>query len=183
MVRKYAPNARVGLHGSPWGTKISVLSNSSPSLDVPGEARKLGQFLKALGAADSDFVVVDASDRDAGYYQSIGQDVWWDDTNATLPNFRQAFVWAKALAEEVGKPIIWWQLPVGNMAQANAADHWKDNRVDYLFAHVDEVAAAHGVAMAFGSGMGGQTTPSTDGGNLIAKMKAYAAAGGQPLCP
>ncbi|HEY3452945.1 MAG TPA: hypothetical protein VGK67_41770 [Myxococcales bacterium] len=183
MARKYAPNARVGLHGSAWGTKIDVLGNTDPAFDVAGEARKLGRFLKACGAADGDFVVVDASDRDAGYYQSVGRQSWWDETNATLPHFHQAFAWAKALAEEVGQPIIWWQLPVGNMALDDTADHWRDNRVDYFFAHADEVAAAHGVAMAFGAGMGGMTTPSTDNGNLIAKVKAYSAAGGAKLCP
>ena len=183
MVRKYAPNARVGLHGPSWGTSIDVLSNTDPGFDVAGEARKLGRFLMACGAAEADFVAVDASDRDAGYYQSLGQDTWWDATNATLPHFHQAFAWAKAIAEEVGKPIVWWQLPVGNLSQSDTNEHWKDNRVDYFFAHPDEIAAAHGVAMAFGSGMDGMTTPSTDGGNLIAKMKAYAASGGQPLCP
>jgi hypothetical protein len=39
-----------------------------------------------------------------------------------------------------------------------------------------EVAASHGVALLFGAGDGAQTTPETDGGNLIAKMKAYAGA-------
>ena len=182
MVRKYAPNTRVGLHGSAWGTKMDVLSNKDPKFDVAGEAKKLGLFLKACGAADGDFVAVDASDRDAGFYESQGKNSWWDATNATLPHFHQAFAWAKALAEEVGKPVVWWQVPVGNMAQNNTSTHWKDNRVDYFFAHPDEIAAAHGVAMAFGSGATGQTDPSTDGGNLIAKVKAYAAAGGTPLC-
>jgi len=35
-----------------------------------------------------------------------GENRWWDTTNATLPNFTQAFTWAKALAERVGKPIV-----------------------------------------------------------------------------
>jgi len=30
---------------------------------------------------------------------------------------------------------------------------------------------------------GDQTMPDTDGGNLIAKTKAYVAAGGEALCP
>ena len=55
--------------------------------------------------------------------------------------------------------------------------------MDYFFAHADEVAASHCVAMAFGAGMGGMTTPSTDGRNLIAKVKAYDAAGGEKLRP
>jgi len=185
MTRKYAPHARVGLHASAWGTNMDVLGNTDPTFDVAGEAAKLGNFLLAAGAGDGDFVVADMSDRDAGWYQSQGKNTWWDATNATLPNFHQAFAWAKAVAETVGKPIVWWQIPVGNMNMPNSGDQWKDNRVDYLFAHLDEVAAAHGVGLYFGAGDGVQTTPETDGGNLVARVKAYhaLAGGGQPACP
>jgi hypothetical protein len=123
------------------------------------------------------------SDRDAGYYQSMGKNTWWDATNMTLPNFHQAFAWAKTVAETVGKPILWWQIPVGNESLPNMTNAWKDNRVDYLFAHMDEVAAAHGAGVFFGAGDGAQTTPESDGGNLISKVKAYQAKGGQPACP
>ncbi len=183
MARTYAPNARVGLHGSGWGTNFDVLQNSDPGFDVAGEAQKLGAFLVACGGDQGDFVVVDASDRDAGYYQSIGQDSWWDDTDATLPNFAQAFSWSKTLAESVGRPIVWWQLPVGNMSLPDQNNAWKDNRVDYFFAHTAELAASHGAAMAFGAGDGNQTTPESDGGNLVSKTQAYAASGFQPPCP
>jgi hypothetical protein len=183
MTRKYAPNARVGLHASGWGTNMDVLLNSSPTFDVAGEATKLGKFLLAAGAGDGDFVVADMSDRDAGYYQSQGRNTWWDDTNQKLPNFHQAFAWAKTVAETVGKPIVWWQIPVGNQNLPNMTNAWKDNRVDYLFAHMDEVAAAHGAGLFFGAGDGAQTTPESDGGNLVAKVKAYNAKGGQPACP
>jgi hypothetical protein len=183
MVRKYAPNAKVGLHASGWGTNFDVLNNTNASLDVVGQANKLGAFIAECGASQGDFVVVETSDRDAGYYSSIGQNRWWNDTNTALPNFRQAFAWAKALAEKVGRPLVWWQMPLGNMSLANATDKWRDNRLDYFFAHMNEVAMAHGFAVAYGAGAGGQTTPTTDGGNLIAKTKAYAAAGGQTACP
>jgi hypothetical protein len=183
IVHKYAPNARVGLHASGWGTNMDVLGNTSPSFNVAGEAQKLGNWLVAAGAAEGDFVVADMSDRDAGYYMSIGKNTWWDATNATLPNFHQAFAWAKAVAETVGKPVVWWQIPVGNMAQNNTMNHWQDNRVDYLLGHMSEVAASHGAGLFFGAGDGAQTTPESDGGNLIAKVKAYAAAGSQTGCP
>jgi hypothetical protein len=182
MTRKYAVNARVGLHASGWGTNMDVLSNTSASFDVVGEATKLGKFLIALGAAEGDFIVADMSDRDAGFYEQQGRASWWDATNATLPNFHQAFAWAKAVSDTVGKPIIWWQIPVGNAAQNNTTNHFKDNRVDYLFAHLQEVAASNGVGVFFGAGEGQQTTPETDGGNLVAKVKAYAAAPISP-CP
>lgn len=182
LARAHAPNARIGLHGSGWATKIDVLLNTQQSLDVAAEAQKLGAFLTDAGAADGDFVVVDASDRDAAWYATQGRDTWWDATNATLPNFHQAFTWAGALAESVGKPIVWWQVPVGNMSLPNTNQEWQDNRVDYFMTHMDEVAAAHGVAVLFGAGDGAQTTPETDGGNLVNRMKAYAAARA-PACP
>jgi hypothetical protein len=182
MSHQYAPNAKIGLHGSAWATKIAVLTSSDPGLDVAGEATKLATFLHEAGPS-ADLVVVDLSDRDAEYYQSINQNVWWDATNATLPNFHQAFAWSKALSEGLGLPHLWWQVPVGNMSLPGGTDHWKDNRVDYFFAHWDEVAAAHGIGAAFGAGMSGMTTPETDGGNLVMKTQAYAAGGYQKLCP
>lgn len=185
MVRKYAPNARVGLHASGWGTKIDVLLNRNVSLDVAGEGMKLGRFLLDCGAALGDFVVADMSDRDAGWYQAQlpPRDTWWDETNAALPDFQQAFAWAKAVSLEVGRPVLWWQIPVGNMSLPNATGAWQDNRVDYLLTHPGEVAASGGFALAFGAGAAGQTTPSSDGGNLVARTNAYAASSGAALCP
>jgi hypothetical protein len=183
MVHKYAPNARVGLHASAWSTNYDVAGNTNASYDIAGDAKKTAAFLRACGADISDFIVVEASDRDAGYYQSIGQNVWWDDTNAKLPDFHQDFAWLTALAEAANVPLVDWQLPVGNMSLPNTTNQWKDNRVDYFFSHTQELAAAHMVAFAFGAGAGGQTTPETDNGNLVSKVKAYATAGGQKLCP
>ena len=39
------------------------------------------------------------------------------------------------------------------------------------------------VRWAFGAGEGAQTTPESDGGNLVSKLNAYAASGGQAYCP
>ncbi len=142
-------------------------------------------FLAAAGETDADLVIVETSDRDAGYYQSVGMNTFWDATNATLPDFHQDFAWVKALTEALGKPAIYWQTPLGNSMQNNTTNHWKDNRVDYFFANMSELAGAHAIGAAYGAGRGDQTLPETDGGNLVAKTKAYAAGagGGQALCP
>jgi hypothetical protein len=182
MVHRFAPNARVGLHASGWGTLMDALSNSSASFDVEAEARKLGAFMAECGAGEGDFVVVDASDRDAGWDQTQGENTWWDDTNATLPSFHQAFSWAKSLAERVGRPIVWWQVPVGNMSLPNTHQAYRDNRVDYFMTHLDEMRDAHGAAVLFGGGDGNQTTPDTDGGNLAGRVRTYATARVAP-CP
>lgn len=188
MVRKYAPHAFVGLHASAWGSNMDVTSSTNASLDVAAEAKKVAAFLTAAGESSADLVIVETSDRDAGFYQSAAggmRNTWWDATNATLPNFHQDFAWVKALTEALGKPALFWQMPLGNASQNNTTNHWKDNRLDYFFANMNELAAAHVIGAAYGAGAGDQTTPDTDGGNLIAKTKAYASmpGGGMALCP
>jgi hypothetical protein len=185
MVRKYAPKALVGLHASAWSTNMDVTGNTNPSFNVAGEAAKTATFLAACGESDADFVVVETSDRDAGYYQTVeSKNVWWDATNATLPDFHQDFTWVKALTEALGKPALYWQTPLGNAAQTSeTTNHYEDNRVDYFFGHMSELAGAHAVGAVFGAGAGDQTQPETDGNNFVNKANAYYTAGGQGLCP
>jgi len=182
MVRKYAPNTKVGLHASSWATKTDVFYNTNPAFNVVGEAQKVGNFLVACGANLGDFMVVEVSDRDAGYYTSIGQNTWLDATDKTLPTFSQAFTWAKTISETVGKPLVWWQLPVGNMTLANTWNVWRDNTLDYFFDHPDRVVSTHAVGMAFGAGTDGMTTPESDNGHLIQRTKTYGTARA-PTCP
>lgn len=183
MTRRYTPNALVGLHGSSWATNTDTTQNRDPRVDVRAHARLLGTYLLELGAADTDFLAVDASDRDAGFDASYGSHTMWDDTNRSLPNFHQAFAWGRALSERVGLPIAWWQVPVGNMSLSNGPNRWHDNRVDYFLQNMNEVAEAHGAIVAFGAGAQGMTTPSTDNGNLANRVRSHRSSGGQRPCP
>jgi len=165
MVRKYAPNATVGLHASPW--------NYSQS----GDAESIANFMLELGAGEGDFIVTDPADRDAGWYEIQGQGYrWWDEQKATA-----YLAWSKMLSEQTGKPTMMWQIPLGNMDQNNTYQHYKDNRVDWLFSHINDVAASHVVGLFFGSGDTPQTNPETDGNNLINKTIQYWQSGGTPL--
>jgi hypothetical protein len=47
---------------------------------------------------------------------------------------------------------------------------------------MEELAAAHAVGAAFGAGATGCTTAESDGGNFVAKAKAYYANGAHSLC-
>lgn len=185
MVRKYAPNAKVGLHASGWGSKLDALFNTNPLLNVEAEAYKVADFLLASGADKGDFIVVETSDRDAQWYQvRLGSaNHWWDNTNTRLPHFRQAFRWSKALSERVGKAHLWWQVPLGNLSLPGRTTQWKDNRLDYFLDNMDEVAAAHGLGVVFGDGQNEQTTASTDNGHFVTRAKAYFSSGKQPACP
>ena len=185
MVRKYAPHALVGLHASAWGTNVDVSLNTSASLDVAGVAQKTAAFLAACGESSADFVVVETSDRDAGYYQVVEKqdNHWWDATNATLPDFHQDFAYVTALTEALNKPALYWQTPLGNTSLPNTNNQYQDNRVDYFFGHMSELAGAHAIGAAFGAGQSDQTQPETDGNNFVDKANAYYQAGGQALCP
>lgn len=183
LAHTLAPGAKVALHASPWGSGFDLGSNRDPSVSAAAEGAKVGAFLSAAGA-EADLVVADLADRDADFYRLVlGQDRWLDATDATLPSFAQLFAWSQAVAGRTGKPLLWWQVPLGNLDQGNTDGHWKDNRLDYFLDHPERAAAAGAIGVAFGAGEGRQTTPETDGGRLFARAAALEAAGGLPLCP
>jgi hypothetical protein len=94
---------------------------------------------------------------------------------------RAALKFYKTMAEPAGKPVVLWQVPMGNMAQNNTTNHYQDDKVDWFFAHLDQVADAHVAALLFGAGQQEQTGVETDGGNQIGKTIAYRNSGGTPL--
>ncbi|MFD0277990.1 RICIN domain-containing protein [Kitasatospora sp. NPDC127111] len=165
MAHKYAPNTGVGLHLSCFDWQQNTPQCVKDYAD--------------LGAKNADFLVTDVTDRDAGWYALPAhgsRDTFWNDQKAYA-----ALGFYKTMAESVGKPVVLWQVPLGNMAQNNTPDHYKDDKVDWFFSHLDQVANAHVAALLFGAGWQEQTTPETDGGNLINKTIAYRNSGGTPL--
>ncbi|MEU8517358.1 RICIN domain-containing protein [Kitasatospora sp. NPDC048722] len=165
MAHKYAPNTGAGLHLTCW--------------DWTTNTQGCVKDYAALGAKNADFLVTDVSDRDAGWYakpENGARDSFWNDQKATA-----ALTFYKTMAESTGKPVVLWQVPVGNMAQNNTLNHYKDDKVDWFLSHMDQVADAHVAALLFGAGQQEQTSVESDGGNLINKTIAYRNAGGTPL--
>jgi hypothetical protein len=169
LARTYAPNAVVGFHASTWGAP-------TPAAIVT--------FMKTIGADKADFISTDMLDRDAGCFEAHtdpncqrgGTTGWyWDESNQTSPNFHEHFAWSKAIASGVDLPMIWWQVPLGapSATPGGAAGHYRDNRVHYVFAHIDELVAAGGAGIAFGTGAGNQTYIDSDGGQFKAAVTAY----------
>jgi hypothetical protein len=166
MTHKYAPNAAVGLHVSPWNFKTK------------GDADKVADFMIALGAGEGDFIVTDPADRDAGYYETVKNESWhwWnkEDLAAYLS-------WSKTLSERVGKPTIMWQIPLGNSWQNNTELHYRDNKVELLFENINDVASAHVVGLFFGGGEETQTNIDTDYNMFSKKVTDYWKSGGATL--
>ena len=95
MVRVYAPNAKVGLHLSPWN-----YTNA-------GDATAWANFMIAMGAGQGDFLVADSSDRDADWYRLVQGQPGHDWDVAKMTTFLQ---WVKDVSVAVGKPFFLWQL-------------------------------------------------------------------------
>ncbi|WP_232247436.1 RICIN domain-containing protein [Kitasatospora azatica] len=165
MAHKYAPNTGAGFHLTCW--------------DWQSNMQKCVNDYTDLGAKNADFLVADVVDRDAGWYAlpaNGGRDTYWNDQKAAA-----TLNWYKTMTESVGKPIVLWQIPLGNMAQNNTLGHYKDDKVDWLMSHTDQLASVHVAALLFGPGQQEQTTVESDGGNLINKTTAYRNSGGTPL--
>lgn len=164
MARRYASNSTVGLHFSCWDGKVDVCVS----------------YFKELGASQGDFVATDVKDRDAEW--AVRNQSWnglsyrWTDQDFT--NF---LAMVKQLTETVGKPMILWQIPLGNKNMNNTNEHWQDNKVQLIFDRMQDVANAHVVALQFGSGHWQQTSTRTDGGYFLNYAKAYYAKGGVAL--
>jgi hypothetical protein len=168
IVRAEAPNVLPAFHASAWGAGHDALTNSDPGFDLAGHAQETGVFMLALGAGGADLVVVEMSDRDAGFNNR-----WWDDTNASLPHFTQAIAWVQMLGEAMDLAPLWWQVPYGHMALEDQCDRYRDNRVDYFFDHPEEFAAGGALGIAFGAGAGCMTTAETDDGHFLSRAAAY----------
>lgn len=168
LARQYAPETLVGFHASRW-------ANPDPQV--------VADYLTRIGAGMADIVVTETLDRDAGCFE-VGNDPnctrndgpwYWDETNQTSPNFHEHLAWAKAISDGVGKPILWWQMPFGvpHGTPGGSPGAYRDNRVKYLFEHVDEFVAAGGVGAVFGVGAANQTYIDSDGGQFQNAVTKY----------
>lgn len=169
LSRALAPKVALGMHASGFGAL--------------GEPARVAKFLVACGANEADFLVLETLDRDAGCFEAKSDDnckradgaLYWDETNATSPNFAEHLAWVKALHDGVGLPIMWWQMPLGvpSDVPGGTPGQYRDNRVRYFFQHPAEFEAAGGFAAAFGVGAPNQTTIDTDGGQFAAAVTGY----------
>lgn len=175
MAKKYAPNSTVGLHLSCWDINETDSANRGPQACI--------RYYKSLGASEGDFLVGDVNDRDAGWaaLPRNGTMTWykWDD--AFFDGFLAKM---KMVTEAIGKPMILWQIPIGNETLPNTygprdangnltAGRFTDDKVKHFFTKMDKVAAAHIVALQFGAGHNETTSTETDGGYLLRYAQDY----------
>ncbi len=164
--RQIAPKTVIGFHASVWA----------------GETSQTVAFLNSLGASEADIVVVETLDRDAGCFEAgtlpqcqRGGEFYWDESNTKSPNFHEHLSYAAQISSGVGLPLLWWQTPLGvpSDTPGGSPGHYRDNRVHYMFNHIDEFVQAGGLGVAFGVGAGDQTFIGTDMGQFNTAVVGY----------
>jgi hypothetical protein len=164
--RQIAPKTLIAFHASAWNGW--------------GSGADVSKFLMGCGAGETDFVVVETLDRDAGCFEAKYQsdarcaggctNCYWSDSQ-----YNTYLYWVKAVTKGVGLPALWWQMPYGvpSSTPGGTPDHWRDNKVQYFFAHVQQLIDAGGFGAAFGTGAGAQTSPYTDNNQFRNAVGAY----------
>ena len=156
----YAPNVLLGYEVSPWATGNDIGVDTNPNLDASALGQQVGTFFSQLGAHD--ILWNSPLDRDAGQYKSMfKQNRWWDRLNVKYPNFLRWEQYLQAtLAADNNKPMLLWQVPVGNQyfqSENNTDGHYQDNRAEYIFGHIPELMQSGIVGVMFGPGNAGNT--------------------------
>lgn len=165
--RSLAPKALIGLSASSFGASTNGAS----------DPQKIAAYLQSVGAAESDLMVMETLDRDAGCFEAATDPLcrragsfYWSDAD-----FRAHLAWAKTVHDVTKKALLWWQMPLGvpSHTSGGVAGRYRDNRVTWLFAHPEEFAAAGGVGAVFGTGAPNQTTVKSDGGQFKKAVTQY----------
>jgi hypothetical protein len=171
MARKYASNAYVGFPPTDWGAN--------------GNISKVVAFNNEIGAGNADFVILQTLDGDAGCYeeqayqcQRAGNGWYWDESNASHPNFNDYFTQVNQYQQGIGGgrlPVLLWQNPEGVPSSSSGSkDHFRDNREHYFLTHSSQVVASHIFALTFTAGQN-MTNISSDGGQFQSLTDAYLA--------
>jgi hypothetical protein len=113
-VRNFVAAAK-GRGQVPWFTYYELLQASQTTEGSAEVAAINGAAFLTRYLGDFRFLLQQISNEPA--FIQVEPDFW---------GFAQrvnAFTWAKALAEALQLPVVYWQVPVGNAAQTNTADH------------------------------------------------------------
>jgi hypothetical protein len=170
---RFARNVQIAYHDSVWGTKEDPTLSKPSTAHMAALGARSARFYRSLRAR-FDLVFHDVADRDAGFREKVlgdgGASAW------TAADFVRRNAYLRALRRGTHRPVVVWQVPLGNSALDQTWTHFRDNRVEYWLgsrAHLRALRDAGVVALLFGAGAEGCTTAQTDGGTFFRLARAY----------
>jgi hypothetical protein len=173
---RFARNVALGYQLSVWGTNVDISIQDPGPAEVDRLAAKAAAFYRSLRTR-FDMVFGEFSDRDSGFKEHVyGQshaDAWW-----TAADFARHVRFLAHFHRSVRRPIVLWQIPLGDTALADTWGRFRDNRPQWLLgpgsrAHRAAYARAGVRALLFGGGADGTTSEKTDGGWFLRHARAY----------
>jgi hypothetical protein len=176
---RLAPNVTLAYHLSVWGTRHDVGLEDPPNREVDALGDQAARFYRSLGAR-FDVAFTDVADRDSGFRQHVSGDggrSWWRPAD-----FARNARFLGRFTRGAGVRTALWQVPLGNTRLPDTWGRYRDNRVQWLLgpggrAHLGAYARAGLIAVLFGGGADGTTSPRTDGGYFYGRARAYYRAG------
>ena len=173
---RFARNVALGYHLSIWGTKTDISIQDPGPAPTKRLATQAARFYKSLSTR-FDLVFGEFSDRDSGFKEHIygmsHQDAWWD-----RADFARHVSFFACVHRLVKRPIVLWQIPLGNTSLPDTWGKFRDNRPQWLLgngsaAHRRAYARAGVRALLFGGGADGTTSERSDGGWFLRRARAY----------
>ena len=170
---RLAPNVVLGWHLSIWGTGDDPTYSNPPIGHMAALAARSARFWRAAHGNRFDLLFLDVEDRDAGYNAHINGDPnsGWD-----AADYDRTAAYLRALHARTRKPIVIWQIPLGNSTLPDEWGRFRDTRVETWLGQrprLVQLRDAGVVALLFGGGADGTTSPQTDGGLFFRLSAAY----------
>jgi hypothetical protein len=173
---RLAPRVQLAWHLSVWGTREDP-TYSKPSLaHMDALAARSARFYRALHAR-FDLVFNDVTDRDAGFYEKVEGN---PGTAWSAEDFARENAYLSGFTRGTHRPVVLWQLPLGNTFLDDTWQHYRDNRVQWWLddpsrEHLRAMRAAGVIGLLYGGGADGTTGAQTDGGLFYRLAARYEA--------
>ncbi len=171
---RLAPHVLLAWHLSTWGTGEDPTYTKPSLAHMDALAARSAAFYESLHAR-FDLVFNDVTDRDAGFYRVVEG----NPRTAWGPaDFRRHDVYIAGFTRRVHRPVVLWQLPLGNTFLNDTWQHYRDNRVQWWLgaggrAHLARTRNAGVIGLLFGGGADGTTSAQTDGGLFYRLARRY----------
>jgi hypothetical protein len=172
---RVAPRVKLAYAVSVWGTHVDPVLDNPSLRKIDRMARRSVRFYRSLGVR-WDVVFGEMDDRDSGYNEFENDDggrSWW-----TKGDWDRHVRFYRRFHAGVRRPIVMWQVPLGNSTLDDSWKHYRDNKVETLLGDpkrtmLKRYTRAGVTAFLFGPGTEGCTTDRSDGGVFYRLARQY----------